>query len=58
MKEQDFVPLVSSMRQAQKQYFKYRTPEDYRKARELEKQVDTAIKNHMRTPAHPQGSLL
>jgi hypothetical protein len=43
MKPKEFFDLVSEMRQAQRQYFKFGTRTELNKAIRLEKQVDTEI---------------
>ncbi len=39
----EFVGKVSAMREAQKKYFKYRSNEDLRLSKQLEKEVDSII---------------
>ena len=40
----EFVALVAAMRGAQKDYFKRRTPADLDRARNLEREVDRAVR--------------
>lgn len=47
MKNTDhFILAVAEMRQAQKDYFRNRWPEDLRKSKELERKVDQMIEAH------------
>jgi hypothetical protein len=52
MKPKEFFDLVSEMRQAQRQYFKFGIRTELNKAIRLEKQVDTEIErvNQLLTP--------
>ncbi len=50
MKElNDFINTVAAMREAQKQYFKNRWPDELKKSKELERKVDQMIKAHKET---------
>jgi len=40
---QQFAELVAEMRLYQKKYFRYRAPDDLRRAKNAEKQVDAAV---------------
>lgn len=40
---QDFLTIVAQMRQEQKNYFRYRTPDHLRNAKKLETEVDAEI---------------
>ena len=42
----DFAKLVLKMRAAQRKYFGYRTTENLNIAKDLEKQVDTALEKY------------
>ena len=41
----EFADKVSAMREAQKEYFKYRTKEALQRSRQLEKEVDDILGN-------------
>ena len=41
----EFADIVSAMREAQKEYFKYRSNEALKRSKELEKQVDLILLN-------------
>lgn len=41
----EFADKVSAMREAQKEYFKYRTKEALQRSKELEKEVDDILGN-------------
>lgn len=43
MKAIDFVSLVNEMREAQKKYFRTRTPWDLDKSKDIEKKVDDIL---------------
>lgn len=43
MNAPEFIELVRRMREAQRGYFQYRTPEQLRHAKDLEEKVDAAI---------------
>ena len=45
MTHAEFVALVASMREAQKAYFKRRSPSDLDRPRSLEREVDHALKD-------------
>jgi len=45
MKIEEFAELVRQMRDAQKSYFKERSPQWLSTAKELERRVDSAVKN-------------
>jgi hypothetical protein len=57
---QQFAKLVSQVRHYQKQYFRYRTPDDLREAKRLEKLIDSEIERFTGTgetltgPEHPK----
>ncbi len=54
-----FADIVLEMRRAQKEYFKYRSPEALTRSKQLEKQVDEILENrkkHNENPAE-QGTL-
>lgn len=54
----DFMKLVAEMRAAQKEYFKYRTKDLLQASKELERQVDAALKELAAGRKEEQGSLL
>lgn len=43
----DFIRLVASMRQAQKEYFRTRSKDVLRQSIDLEKQVDRAVEEYL-----------
>lgn len=43
MNYDEFVLKVSEMRKFQKEYFRYRAPDDLRKSKQFEKEVDAVI---------------
>jgi hypothetical protein len=45
MTPQQFIDLVCRMRSAQKQYFRTRLHDDMQQAKELERQVDQALRD-------------
>ena len=47
---EEFVKLVAEMRQAQKDYFKSRSPEALERAKNLERQVDEKTKFFLEPP--------
>jgi hypothetical protein len=55
----EFADIVSAMREAQKEYFKYRSNEALKRSKELEKQVDLILLNRKKRPENTvkQGSL-
>ena len=55
----EFADIVSAMREAQKEYFKYRLNEALKRSKELEKQVDLILLNRKKLPENTvkQGSL-
>lgn len=46
MSQNDFVLLVSKMREAQKSYFRMRTSQDLQRSKQLERQVDTEVSKY------------
>jgi hypothetical protein len=54
-----FADLVLEMRKAQKEYFKYRSPEALTRSKQLEKQVDEILENRQKRSHNPaeQGTL-
>ena len=55
----EFADIVSAMREAQKEYFKYRSNEALKRSKELEKQVDLILLNRKKRPENivKQGTL-
>ena len=55
----EFADIVSAMREAQKEYFKYRSKEALKRSKELEKQVDLILLNRKKRPENTvkQGAL-
>lgn len=55
----EFADIVSAMREAQKEYFKYRSNEALKRSKELEKQVDLILLNRKKSPENTvkQGTL-
>lgn len=55
----EFADIVSAMREAQKEYFKYRSNEALKRSKELEKQVDLILLNRKKRPKNTvkQGTL-
>ena len=45
MKTGEFADKVSAMREAQKEYFKYRSKETLQRSKQLEKEVDEILEN-------------
>ena len=50
-----FADIVFAMREAQKEYFKYRSNEALKRSKELEKQVDSILLNRKKRPKIPQN---
>lgn len=46
----EFADIVFAMREAQKEYFKYRSNEALKRSKELEKQVDSILLSRKKTP--------
>ena len=55
----EFADIVFAMREAQKEYFKYRSNEALKRSKELEKQVDKILLNRKKCPENTikQGTL-
>lgn len=55
----EFADIVSAMREAQKEYFKYRSNEALKRSKELEKQVDLILLNRKKRSENTvkQGTL-
>lgn len=54
MSPQQFIDLVCKMRSAQKQFFRTRLHDDMEQAKQLERQVDQALRDF----SNPQNQLL
>ena len=54
MNAKDFFLLVSEMRQAQKTYFKTRSPGSLNESKQLERRVDAEIERVSRLTTEPQ----
>lgn len=54
MNAKDFFLLVSEMRQAQKTYFKTRSPGSLNESKQLEKMVDAEIERVSKLTTEPQ----
>ena len=54
-----FADIVLEMRKAQKEYFKYRSPEALTRSKQLEKQVDEILENRKKRKENTaeQGTL-
>ncbi len=55
----EFADIVFAMREAQKEYFKYRSNEALKRSKELEKQVDSILLSRKKRPENTskQGEL-
>ena len=55
----EFADIVSAMREAQKEFFKYRSKEALKRSKELEKQVDSILLSRKKHPENTakQGEL-
>lgn len=55
----EFANIVFAMREAQKEYFKYRSNEALKRSKELEKQVDSILLSRKKSPENTskQGEL-
>lgn len=58
MTPKEFFALVTEMRNAQKMYFRYRTPYYLQQSKALEKQVDNEIRRVERLQLEPELPLL
>lgn len=56
----EFADKVSAMREAQKEYFKYRTKEALQRSKQLEKEVDDILGNRKKRIGNTvqQGTLI
>ena len=59
MTTDEFADIVFAMREAQKEYFKYRSNEVLKRSKELEKQVDLILLSRKKRPENTlkQGEL-
>lgn len=53
MTTSEFANIVFAMREAQKEYFKYRSNEALKRSKELEKQVDSILLSRKKAPKIP-----
>lgn len=53
--DQEFIDLVARMRQAQKDYFRYRQPSTLQLSKALERQVDSVIEQHQNPDLFSEG---
>lgn len=54
----DFITKIKAMRESQKSWYRYKQPQELKKAMRLEQQVDTILNNFktmLRTPALQKG---
>ena len=50
----EFADIVFAMREAQKEYFKYRSNEALKRSKELEKQVDSILLSRKKRPENTE----